>query len=38
MATAACPADFFVDFAKIPDPVPAPKYFDPSIYQGVVKP
>ena len=30
--------DFFADFAKIQNPVPAAKYFDPAIYLGVVKP
>ena len=29
--------DFFVDFAAIPNPVPASQYFDPSLYMGVVK-
>lgn len=29
--------DFFVGFANIPNPVPASKYFDPSLYLSVVK-
>jgi NitT/TauT family transport system substrate-binding protein len=29
--------DFFVDFAHIPDPVPASKYFDPKLYLAAVK-
>lgn len=29
--------DFFVDFAKIPNSIPASKYFDPSIYLNTVK-
>ncbi|HEY8608066.1 MAG TPA: ABC transporter substrate-binding protein [Noviherbaspirillum sp.] len=29
--------DFFTDFAKIPNAVPASKYFDPSIYLNTVK-
>lgn len=30
--------DFFVDFAKIPNAVPASQYFDPKLYLQVVKP
>jgi NitT/TauT family transport system substrate-binding protein len=29
--------DFFTDFAKIPNALPASQYFDPKIYLGVVK-
>jgi len=29
--------DFFTDFAKIPNALPASQYFDPKVYLGVVK-
>lgn len=29
--------DFFTDFAKIPNAMPASQYFDPKVYLGVVK-
>jgi NitT/TauT family transport system substrate-binding protein len=29
--------DFFTNFAKIPNPVPASKYFDTSLYLDTIK-